>query len=72
MKKFLSYIIAVVGILAIFTVLYGVSGVIVWGVGKFVIDVFEVNYKWGYLHGLATALILSVVGGYFKSSSSNK
>lgn len=71
-NDFLKGIIIVVGVIIIVAILYAISGLCMWGIGNFVLWVFKVNYEWTYLHGLATSLILGVVGGAFKSNSSSK
>lgn len=40
---------------------YLLGGIVMYFVGKFVINVFEINYNWTYMHGLATTLVLSVL-----------
>lgn len=51
---------------------YAVSGLCMWGVGNLVIHVFDIEYTWTYMHGLCTSIVLSIVGGAFKSSGSKK
>lgn len=42
-------------------ILYALGGLVMYFVGKFVINVFEINYNWTYMHGLATTLVLSIL-----------
>lgn len=47
---------------------YAISGLFVWLLGKFIISVFNINYVWTYWHGLATSIVLSVIGNAFKAN----
>lgn len=57
---------------AVILLCFLIESLIVWGVGVFVCDVFDINYIWTFWHGLATTLVLSVVGSFFKNSNNNK
>lgn len=45
---------------------YGLSILIFWGVGNFIIWVFQINYNWTLLHGLATTLIYQILKEIFQ------
>lgn len=57
---------------ALVLILVLLYGLICWGIGVLFIRVFDINYEWTYLHGLATSMVLTFVGSFFRSSSSNK
>ena len=42
---------------------YGLGGLVWWGVGNFFIWAFNINFVWTYWHGLAMALVSSLIGG---------
>lgn len=46
-------------------VAYMLGGLIWYLVGKFVINVFEINYNWTYMHGLATGILFSMLRDIF-------
>ena len=56
----------------IVAIVYAVSGLCMWGVGNLVIHVFDIEYTWTYMHGLCTSIVLSIIGGAFKSSGGKK
>lgn len=70
-KSFIEAIAVAIIVLIIVAIVYAISGLCMWGIGNFVIYVFEIDYEWTYLHGLATSIVLAVVGSAFKSSSSS-
>ena len=61
MKKIIIYIL--LG-LAIFIPLLLLSGLMIWGIGSFVIWVFKLNLHMSYLHGLAISLVLFALGRF--------
>lgn len=60
MKKIIIYIL--LG-LAIIIPLLLLSGLMMWGIGLFVIKVFKLNFVMTYWHGLAISLVLFALGG---------
>lgn len=44
----------------------GISTLIFWGLGYFICDVFAINFIWTIWHGLAIALIYSLLHNLFK------
>lgn len=52
--------------LLIVILLYALSGLILWGVGSLLVWAFGIDFQFTYLMGLALAIVLSVVGSYFK------
>ncbi len=61
MKKIIIYIL--LG-LAIFIPLLLLSGLMMWGIGSFVIWVFKLNLHMTYWHGLAISLVLFALGRF--------
>ena len=61
MKKIIIYIL--LG-LAIFIPLLLLSGLMMWGIGLFVIKVFKLNFVMTYWHGLAISLVLFALGKF--------
>lgn len=45
---------------------FGLSGLIFWGIGAFIIWAFEIAFTWTYWHGLAVAFIVWILGSIFK------
>lgn len=64
--------IAAILILLCVILVYGISGLVMWAVGSFIIHVFDINYEWTFLHGLATSFILSILRSIFKSNITTK
>lgn len=56
---------ALIGLLLVIF-LYAFSGLVLWGIGSLLVYAFEMDFQFTYLMGLALALILSVVGSFFK------
>ena len=50
--------------LAILIPLLLLSGLMMWGIGLFVIKVFKLNLHMSYLHGLAISLVLFALGRF--------
>lgn len=42
------------------------GGLVFWGLGLFVIDVFGINFVWTYLHGLACQLVFMILRSIFQ------
>lgn len=61
MKKIIIYIL--IG-LAILIPLLLLSGLMMWGIGLFVIKVFKLNFVMTYWHGLAISLVLFALGKF--------
>lgn len=61
MKKIIIYIL--LG-LAIVIPLLLLSGLMMWGIGLFVIKVFKLNFVMTYWHGLAISLVLFALGKF--------
>ena len=45
----------------IYIICYAFSGLIFWGIGSFIVWVFNISFHWTYLHGVATALIIGLL-----------
>lgn len=65
-------ILDVIIVMTVILLCFLLETLVVWGVGVFVCHVFDINYVWTYLHGLATTLVLTIVGSFFKNSNNNK
>lgn len=65
-------IFAIVFIILILAICVAFEGAIIYWVGNFALDVFNVDYQLTYIQGVAAGLILWVVGSFFKSSGSKK
>lgn len=66
MKKSLILVITILTILSVVAICFAISGLILWGIGCLVIEVFNISYEWTFLHGLCTALILWILASWFK------
>lgn len=65
-------ILAIIIIMVILSLVISFEGLIVWGIGVFVCNVFNINYVWTFWHGVATTLVLAVIGSFFRSTNNNK
>lgn len=65
MKIMVGIIGAIVGI-ALIVGLEALSGLIVWGIANLFIMVFNIDFTFTYLMGIATALVLSIVSSVLK------
>ena len=66
MKKIISSVLFVVLCLLI---VFGLSGLILWGIGVAVCKVFEINYNWTFWHGLITGIVLTIIGNTFTTTT---
>ena len=48
------------------TLCFGISGLVMWGIGSFVIWAFEISFVWTYWHGVAVAFIIWILSSIFK------
>ena len=71
-KNIGEYILIAIMVEAVILLCFMLEALVVWGVGAFVCHVFDINYVWTYLHSLATTLVLTIVGSFFKNSNNNK
>lgn len=63
MKLSATYLfLATILVMAIFFI----SSLIYWGIGVLIVNVFEINYSWTFLHGMCTTIIISILSGIFK------
>lgn len=58
--------IVTLGIILAYIICYALAGLIFWGLGSFVIWVFNIPFSWTYLHGVATAIIIGILKSIFK------
>lgn len=65
-------ILAIIIVMVVLSLLISFEGLIVWGIGVFVCNVFNINYVWTFWHGVATTLVLTIVGSFFRSTNNNK
>lgn len=45
---------------------FSFSGLVMWGIGSFIIWVFGISFVWTYWHGLAVAFIIWILSSTFK------
>ena len=62
-------ILAILIVMVVLSLVISFEGLIVWGIGVFVCNVFNINYVWTFWHGVATTLVLAVIGGFFRSNN---
>ena len=62
-------ILAIIIVMVVLSLVISFEGLIVWGISVFVCNVFNINYVWTFLHGVATTLVLAVIGGFFRSNN---
>ena len=67
MKKIL--IISLVVILAI-VLMIGLQGLIYWGMGAFICWAFKIPFEFHFIHGIALAFIISILGTIFQRGGS--
>lgn len=60
----MKIIIYIILVLAILIPLMLLSGLMMWGIGLFVIKVFKLKFVMTYWHGLAIALVLFALGRF--------
>lgn len=65
-------ILAIIIVMVVLSLVISFEGLIVWGIGVFVCNVFNINYVWTFWHGVATTLVLAVIGSFFRSTNNNK
>lgn len=65
-------ILAIIIVMVVLSLLISFEGLIVWGIGVFVCNVFNINYVWTFWHGVATTLVLTIVGSFFRNTNNNK
>lgn len=56
----------ILGIITFVAIVFGISGLIFWGIGTFTMWAFKISFTWTYWHGLAVAFITWVLSGRFK------
>lgn len=62
-------ILAIIIVMVVLSLVISFEGLIVWGIGVFVCNVFNINYVWTFWHGVATTLVLAVIGSFFRSNN---
>ena len=62
MRIFLIILAVISGIIVVF----GLSGLLMWAIGSFIIWAFKINFIWTYWHGLAVAFIIWILTSIFK------
>lgn len=68
-EKVVTYILVFLLVLVVLAVGLVLSGWIMYFVGNFIIDVFDINYVWTWQHGFAVSIILTILSNTFKSSN---
>lgn len=60
----MKILISILIVLAILIPLMLLSGLMMWGIGLFVIKIFKLNFVMTYWHGLAISLVLFALGRF--------
>lgn len=60
-------ILLVIGILILVALVFGLEGLVVWGITTFICWAFKLPYEVTYPQALAIVLILDLVGGVIQS-----
>ena len=50
----------------IFFIIFAIKGLVFWGIGSFVCWAFSIPFTFTFWHGVAIALIISLITGAFK------
>lgn len=62
MEKFIGYSVAILGlivaIIILLAVFFGVTGLIIWGIGNSIIYLFGLNYIWTFWHGVICSFVI--------------
>ena len=69
MNNMKDNILAIIIVMVVLSLVISFEGLIVWGIGVFVCNVFNINYVWTFWHGVATTLVLAVIGSFFRSNN---
>lgn len=56
-------------VLIMLILIFAISGLIYWGIGAFIVHVFQIDYAWTYWHGLALSFITWILGGIFSTKN---
>lgn len=62
---FMALIILLI-VLIVFVFIVGLQGLVYWGIGSFICWAFSIPFTFTFSHGIAIALIVSVLTGIFK------
>lgn len=62
----MKYIMIIVGTLTVFAGACALSGLVIWGLGWALINVFNIDFVFTYWQALVMAVVLFVIGSYFK------
>lgn len=65
MKKFFIVLAVVLAVIAAFAL----SGLLMWGIGNFIVWAFKISFVWTYWHGLAATFIIWIVSSIFKQQT---
>lgn len=64
-KSVLTAIGIIIGIIII-AILVGIESLINWGLGVLIVNVFNINYTWTFMHGLCATIIIEILSSIFK------
>jgi hypothetical protein len=56
----------ILGVVLVIIGAFGLSGLLMWGIGSFIIWAFKISFVWTYWHGLAVAFIIWILSSIFK------
>lgn len=64
-ESILLIIAGIVAVIIVLALVFGLIGLVYWGIGAFIIWAFAINFTWTFWHGLAAGLIISILQGVF-------
>lgn len=64
----MKVVLIILGVVLGIIVALGLSGLLMWGIGSFIIWAFKISFAWTYWHGLAAAFIIWILTSIFKTT----
>lgn len=66
MERFgVKKMITIIALILAIALIYGLAGLIFWGIGSFIVWAFGLTFTVTFWHGLAIAFIVSILTGIF-------
>lgn len=53
-------------IILLLVFVFGIQGLVLWGIGSFIVWAFKVNFVWTFWHGVAIAIVISLLRNAFE------
>jgi len=69
MKKSELTVIGIIVVIIILAILVGIESLINWGLGVLIINVFDINYTWTFMHGLCSTIIIGMLNYIIKKNN---